>query len=81
MCELRINETKFYTENDSNCNYLHFVVNNKRKCDARVMFRDSIQNFDLYFNETNPDTENASNCNYFNVGVNKKSKCHQTAMF
>ena len=47
---LRVNETKPYTENASNCNYCGFGVKNKSKCDERAMFRASLQNLDLYLN-------------------------------
>ena len=53
-----VNETKPDTENASNWNHFGFGVNNKSKCDERVLFRVSLQNLDLYLNPQTMDNLN-----------------------
>ena len=48
--ELRVNETKPDTQNDSNWDHFAFEVNSESKSNERALFRVSLQNLDLYVN-------------------------------
>ena len=47
---LRVNETKYDTENASDWDDFGFRGKNEPNCDDGVLFRVCLQKFDLYFN-------------------------------